>query len=367
MEQQLQLLRYESPLRQLVVYLARSQQDNRPTLEVVGASPEVGSILPPVEAELDLHVGSTGRRWYPLQDGSVLLGVLRAEREPEATWSTQLDTRLRHGAALLTRAICLDLERAKVQKALRTQREQLQLLVHQLRNPLAALRTYAKLLRKHLDNGSRERSLVDNLLQEQNRLDDYISAMSRIEGDALALAIGMPMALLPPVPSHALESSFQELLYPLLERAKATAALQQRSWQPPQSWPAWTQCPRPAADAVLAEVVANLLENAFRYSPSGSLIGLRVLADGICVWDSGTPIPESEREVIFRPGVRGSQGRDRSGSGLGLALARDLARQLGGDLVLLLRPAEAADDLPNQGNGFHLILPATTTVPVTAG
>lgn len=365
MDQQLQLLRSESPLQQLVVYLARSRQDNQPTLEMVGSSPGIGSTLPPVKAELDLNVASMDRRWYPLQDGSVLLGVLKAEREPGATWSTQLDTRLRHGAALLTRAICLDLERAKVQNALKIQREQLQLLVHQLRNPLAALRTYAQLLRRRLDNGSREYSLVDNLLQEQERLDDYISAMSRIESDALALAMGMPTALLPPVSSHAPGCSFQELLGPLLERAEATASLQQRSWHPPQKWPAWTQCPRPAADAVLAEVVANLLENAFRYSATGALVGLRLLPDGICVWDSGIPIPESEREAIFQSGVRGSHSHDRPGSGLGLALARNLTRQLGGDLVLLLRPAEVADDLPKQGNGFRLILPAAIVVPTT--
>ena len=38
------------------------------------------------------------------------------------------------------------------------------------------------------------------------------------------------------------------------------------------------------------EIVANLLENAFRYSPAGQSIGLNLLDDGLAVWDSGPPI-----------------------------------------------------------------------------
>ena len=51
---------------------------------------------------------------------------------------------------------------------------------------------------------------------------------------------------------------------------------------------------------VVAEIVANLLENAFRYSSPGSAIGISFNKTGICVWDDGSVIPDSERNKIFK-------------------------------------------------------------------
>ena len=86
------------------------------------------------------------------------------------------------------------------------------------------------------------------------------------------------------------------------------------------------------------EIVANLLENAFRYSPAGQSVGLSLLDDGLAVWDSGAPIQESDRERIFQRGYRGAAGQERSGTGLGLALAR-VGRQHAGALDLLIEPS----------------------------
>jgi signal transduction histidine kinase len=112
----------------------------------------------------------------------------------------------------------------------------------------------------------------------------------------------------------------------------------------------------------VAEILANLLENAFRYSRQGVAVGLHCCGDHLggwqlTVWDGGSPIPEAERQLIFERGIRGSQGADLPGTGLGLALARDLARSLGGELELLIPPAAAAPELPAAGNAFRLRLP----------
>ncbi len=112
----------------------------------------------------------------------------------------------------------------------------------------------------------------------------------------------------------------------------------------------------------MAEILANLLENAFRYSPEGSSVGLHsALASGgrprLTVWDGGVAIADQEREAIFGRGIRGERGQDLPGTGLGLALARDLARSLGGELSLLCPPSLAASELPRSGNAFLLELP----------
>ena len=115
-----------------------------------------------------------------------------------------------------------------------------------------------------------------------------------------------------------------------------------------------------AATAV-AEIIANLLENAFRYSAATAPVGLWWAPRGsqvsLAVWDGGPPIAPEERERIFRRGERGSRGQGLSGTGLGLALARDQAEALGGQLALVVPAASLAAQLPDQGNAFVLTLP----------
>ena len=117
----------------------------------------------------------------------------------------------------------------------------------------------------------------------------------------------------------------------------------------------------------VAEILANLLDNAFRYSPAGSTIGLHCqpVAGGgwqLAVWDGGTPIAVEERDTIFERGVRGRGGQNLPGTGLGLALGQDLARSLGGELNLVVPPAAVAPELPLQGNAFCLRLPGAAAL-----
>jgi signal transduction histidine kinase len=118
----------------------------------------------------------------------------------------------------------------------------------------------------------------------------------------------------------------------------------------------------------VAEILANLLENAFRYSPAGAPVGFHGQHDNaevrLTVWDGGESIPPEEREAIFERGTRGSSGRQKPGTGLGLALARELARGLGGDLRLVIPPSAIAEDLPEEGNAFQLSLPRPSGRPV---
>jgi PAS domain S-box-containing protein len=107
----------------------------------------------------------------------------------------------------------------------------------------------------------------------------------------------------------------------------------------------------------LRQVLLNLLSNAVRHSPVGASI--TVLAErrgeeriAIKVCDTGPGIPRERQEEIFEPFVQLDRSLTRSteGVGLGLAISRDLARGMGGDITV--------ESAPGEGACFVLELPA---------
>ena len=91
----------------------------------------------------------------------------------------------------------------------------------------------------------------------------------------------------------------------------------------------------------LRQVVANLLDNAIKYSPGGGDVQLRVATNGrsgfIEVADHGLGIPSSEQQRIFQKFYRldPSMTRGIGGSGLGLYISRELVDQMGGRLSVV--------------------------------
>lgn len=360
-------------LRALAVYLASPRPDGRPHLIPLGQWPASAPSLPAVDGSLDSSETADSsetpakQRWLPLRQGEVLLGAMRVDSRV-LPWPPALQARLQAAAVCLTEALCLDLEQQRLHHRLLRQDEQLRLLVHQLRNPLAALRTFGQLLLRRLEPDSRHRPLVEGLLAEQIQLNRYVDAIGLLSSDNEApsqlTASGTGALLLPPSLNSHHPESLDGALAPLLERAAATAALQTRAWQAPSPLPVWW------GDAgSVAEILANLLENAFRYSPAGAAVGLWIApAEGdqgpqLGLWDGGESIAPEEREAIFEPGRRGRRSQALPGTGLGLALARDLARSLGGDLRLVIPPRHCSDQLPDQGNLFLLQLPVSAAQP----
>jgi protein-histidine pros-kinase len=114
-----------------------------------------------------------------------------------------------------------------------------------------------------------------------------------------------------------------------------------------------------ARPAALRRIVGNLVGNALRYGGSAQLTLARD-AQGVlvCVDDCGPGIPETQLESAFRPWVRLTTAHARSGHGLGLAIARDLAERDGGRLSLANRP--------QGGLRAQLWLPAATARSVSA-
>ncbi len=91
----------------------------------------------------------------------------------------------------------------------------------------------------------------------------------------------------------------------------------------------------------------NLLENARKYNLPGGTICVSAREEGdyviLSVENTGRPIPEGAQEHIFERFHRGGRGEDVPGHGLGLNLARELARLHGGDLRLVRSDEERTE------------------------
>ena len=88
----------------------------------------------------------------------------------------------------------------------------------------------------------------------------------------------------------------------------------------------------------LQRVLANLLDNALKYTPSGGTVTISVKGSEthaeISINDTGIGISESDLPHIFERFYRGNHGSPQSGSGLGLSLARAIVRAHGGDIAV---------------------------------
>jgi signal transduction histidine kinase len=108
----------------------------------------------------------------------------------------------------------------------------------------------------------------------------------------------------------------------------------------------------PGRPLALRRCLTNLVENAVRYGESAAI----AVEDGakevlVLIRDRGPGIPRGELEQVFEPFYRGeaSRSRETGGTGLGLGIARNIARAHGGDIVLRNHPGgglEAVLSLP---------------------
>ncbi|MGE5617581.1 MAG: sensor histidine kinase, partial [Candidatus Woesearchaeota archaeon] len=115
----------------------------------------------------------------------------------------------------------------------------------------------------------------------------------------------------------------------------------------------------------VARIVRILVDNAVRLSPQGGHIEIE-LHDGdkasLSVCDQGPGVSPEERDLIFERFMRGRQTAGQGGFGLGLAIGRELAKRMGGELVL--------EDRDGPGARFTLSLPvarAPDHAPVAVG
>jgi signal transduction histidine kinase len=191
---------------------------------------------------------------------------------------------------------------------------------HELRTPLTNIQGYLEALRDGVITA--DRATYESLHEEAERL-------VRLSRDLDALAEGDAETTQPRLVdldlAMALRSAL-DLVMPSIERA----GLRLEARGVPQALPARADPDR------LAQVLANLLSNAVRYTPSGGVItvGAERRPDDILVSiaNTGEPIPADDLDHVFERFYRVEKSRDRAlgGAGIGLAIVKQLVESTGG-------------------------------------
>jgi PAS domain S-box-containing protein len=242
--------------------------------------------------------------------------------------------------------VCADVTaRKRVEEALReadrAKDEFLAMVSHELRNPLAALTTAAHVLRVSQSAsaaGAHARDVVERQTSHMVRLVEDLLDISRVTMGKIALQREVfDLAALVSTVVHGWRSAGR------LDRHRVTA----------EGSATWVHADRDR----LEQVIANLLDNAVKFTPQDGAVGLRVSQEGgevvLRVGDTGRGIAAQALGHVFEPFVQGEHSIDRAagGLGLGLALVKRLVELHGGTVA-----AESAGE--GSGAAFTVRLPA---------
>ncbi len=196
---------------------------------------------------------------------------------------------------------------------------------HELRTPLAALRGIGELSLKTPRTTSEYRDTIGSMLEEIDRLTNLVDTLLRLSyGDAGTVR---------------LSPSTLDLGDLARDVAASLAILAEERNQRLE-----VDAPRPVLAAVdrlvLREAITNVVDNAIKYGPTGSRVGIRVYAAGdraaIEVSDEGAGVAPAYRERIFDRFFRVDEGRarDSGGTGLGLSIAKWAVEVNGGRIAV---------------------------------
>jgi signal transduction histidine kinase len=231
----------------------------------------------------------------------------------------------------------------KQEEASRFQKEFIAAISHELRGPLCNITATAETIKAEFDEmeGNRHCEYVDSLLTQSQRLarfaDDLLDLFQLETGHIFLQPRPLPIGLL-----------LEEIV---------------RNWQHMASeHSVLVQAPNPsiwiwADEKAILVVLNNLIENAIKYSPQASRIGVTVQTDGagravITVQDQGQGIAPKHQDRIFDRFYRVDGGDTQAiyGQGLGLYIARKLVEAMGGEIRV--------ESEIGKGSKFAIALPA---------
>jgi signal transduction histidine kinase len=232
----------------------------------------------------------------------------------------------------------LEQQNEELRESERGKTELVSIVSHELRTPLASVLGFtALLLKREFDPPTRRHYL--GIVDAQARrlaalLEDFLD-VQRIEHEGVDLAkekVDLASLLDEQAQLYAAQSPKHQLAVELAERPLTVRGDPGR----------------------LAQVVGNLLSNAIKYSPDGGTVQLVAARSGegvrVAVHDEGLGIPEDQQSRIFTKFFRGDAGATGiTGTGLGLAVSREIVEAHGGSIGF--------DSDPGEGTTFWLELP----------
>jgi signal transduction histidine kinase len=204
-------------------------------------------------------------------------------------------------------------------------------IAHDLRNPLSILLGYTEALSDGKLSGTPE--MYDTM-------HDSAGQLSRLVDDLRTLSLADAGEL--PIQPQQVEP------LAMLERARQSYAAKAEAQGVSLQVQAAGDLPTVRVDPErMAQVFANLVSNALRYTPYGGLIELSAAVDGgdllLRVRDTGTGIAPEDLPNVFNRFYRGDPSRQNNGdAGLGLTIAKSLVTAQGGEISVESRPGEGA-------------------------
>ena len=297
----------------------------------------------------------------PLIHQETFIGLLVAGRE-DRKWQAAEAQQIEQIARTISIARFMEFQyhwtqdKLALQENLRKiEHDRLDNLLHQLKNPLTALRTFSKLLLKRILPDDSNAGIVKNILSQSDRFQELLEQFEAESGSLPEIDISddknLPLLatnrenvdrssfLLPTSSMAELDSvDLQEIITPIVNTAQAIAV--EREIKLINNLP--DRIPLVKGNlAALREILNNLIDNALKYTMAGGKVQLDLKTNrddmlGIAIQDTGVGIPQSDRERIFERHYRGVQAQGNiPGTGLGLAIARELAYKMQGEIELI--------------------------------
>ena len=253
----------------------------------------------------------------------------------------------------------------RLDAAARRQRAFVADAAHELRSPLASVRTAVEVARLHAgdpgaSDGADWTATADGVLEDTAR-------MTRLVDDLLLLArVDDARTGGGPVARAGDAATVADDVVDRLGKRRADAVRVRRTGV--------ASAPVSMGRDALERVAVNLVENAVRYAHAEVEVRVEQEPGGpvtLTVTDDGPGVPEAERERVFERFTRldDARSRDEGGSGLGLAIVRELVRAHGGDVHLEDGPDNRAGGGAGDGagHGLRAVVQLPAAVTSTAG